>query len=510
MLNPKSKLRLTSFAALLLQLVMLVSGFVLPRLFLEFYGSAINGLVSSITQFLWLITLAECGIGAVVQSALYKPLANKDKVELSRIIISAEHFFRNIAKLLLVYVFILVVIYPFIINNDFGFVFTASLIIIIAVSSFAQYYFGITYRLLLNSDQFGFVPLSISIFALLLNVLLCACLMYYGASIHFVKLISSFVFVLQPLTVSFIAHRWYKIDFSIEYDKSAIPQKWNGFAQHLSTVVLYSSGVGVLTFFSTLENVSVYSIYALVVNGVRNITVSLTSGMQAFLGNLYAKRDLQTFNQSFNSFELKSHCIVSMLFSVTAVLIVPFIGVYTKGVDDVNYIIPTFAALLTVAWAFFCIRLPYNIAILAIGHYKQTQTSAVAEACLNVVISIFGVLKFGLVGVALGTLVAMVYRTFYLAWYISKKILNRKMVCFYKLLLIDFLSSAIYISIIYLVVEPSLKCNALYSISSYLEWVKIAVLYFGLGFLVFFSIWACFYGKDMKKMLNRFVLGKRK
>lgn len=498
MLTQKRKLRLTSLSALLLQLVLLVSGFILPRLFLDFYGSAVNGLVSSITQFLWLVTLAECGVGAVVQSALYKPLATNDISELSRIIVSAEHFFRNIAKLLLLYVLVLVAIYPFIINNDFGFIFTASLIVIIAVSSFAQYYFGMTYRLLLNSDQFGFVPLGVSILALILNVIISAVLMYQGASIHVVKLASSAVFVLQPLVVSFVAHRWYKIDFCIKYDKAAIPQKWNGFAQHVSTVVLYSSGIGVLTVFSTLENVSVYSVYALVVNGVRNITVSLTNGMQAFLGNLYAKGDIASFKRNFGSFELKVHLVVSLLFSITTVLIVPFVFVYTKGIVDADYIVPVFGILLTIAWGFFCIRLPYNVVVLAVGHYKQTQTSAIIEAVLNIFVSVMCVYKFGLVGVALGTLVAMVYRTFYLAWYISKKILNRGMISFFRLLFADFLVSVLYIGIIHYFIGPVVGCRQDAFPSSYFEWGQLAVICSGIALLVFgFSGTICFLAKKL-------------
>ena len=127
MLSQRRKLYLTSGFSLFLQIFTIVYGFVLPRLFLEFYGSAVNGLVSSITQFLGFIALAECGVGAVVQSALYKPLAQKDSASLSRIVVSAEHFFRNIAKLLLVYTAILLVIFPHIISGNFDFLYTAIL-----------------------------------------------------------------------------------------------------------------------------------------------------------------------------------------------------------------------------------------------------------------------------------------------------------------------------------------------------------------------------------------------
>lgn len=76
--------------------------------------------------------------------------------------------------------------------------------------------------------------------------------------------------------------------------------------------------------------------------------------------------------------------------------------------------------MITFAQASYCLRLPYNIMVLAAGHYKQTQWSAIIEATINVVVSILFVFYFGLVGVAIGTLAAMIYRTLYLAIYLKK------------------------------------------------------------------------------------------
>lgn len=92
----KTKLMLNSASSLIYQMITIVCGFILPRFFLSFYGSAVNGLISSITQFLGFISLAECGVGAVVQSALYKPLANNDMQEVSKIMKSADRFSKEL------------------------------------------------------------------------------------------------------------------------------------------------------------------------------------------------------------------------------------------------------------------------------------------------------------------------------------------------------------------------------------------------------------------------------
>ena len=323
--------------------------------------------------------------------------------------------------------------------------------------------------------------------------------MYGGASVHVVKLVSSIVFLIQPLSISFIAHRWYKINRKVEVDKNAIPQKWNGLAQHISAVVLQSSGITVLTFFSTLENVSVYAIYFLVVNGVRNLTMAVTNGVQAFLGNLFAKGDVKTFEINFESFEFRMHFFVTLVFSITAVLVVPFVGVYTKGVTDVNYITPAFGILLTAGWGMYCLRLPYNIVVLAVGHYRQTQNSAIIEAVLNLVTGCILLFCYGLVGVAIGTLIAMVYRTSYLAWYISKNVLHRSLWIFVKHLFVDAIAIISFMAIIYVLGEPFTKACS----SNYVEWVVSAVKASLIGILVVTIVNAVFFHHEISRLINR-------
>ena len=123
-------------ASLATQVVALVCGFIIPKLIIKNYGSDVNGLISSITQFLAYITLLEAGIGPVLKAALYKPIANKDKTTIQNILKSAEKFFRVIATIFVIYIVILALVYPNIVK-EFEFTYTLSLIIIIAISTFS-------------------------------------------------------------------------------------------------------------------------------------------------------------------------------------------------------------------------------------------------------------------------------------------------------------------------------------------------------------------------------------
>ena len=109
---------LNVLSSLVLQIVVLLSGFIVRKIIIQVYGSDINGLISSITQFLGYITLLESGVGPVIKSALYKPIANKNNEEISNILFSSEKFFKKIAKIFIVYLLGLAFIYPVIVANQ--------------------------------------------------------------------------------------------------------------------------------------------------------------------------------------------------------------------------------------------------------------------------------------------------------------------------------------------------------------------------------------------------------
>ncbi len=499
------KLMLNSASSLLYQLITIICGFILPRFFLTYYGSEVNGLVSSITQFLGFISLAECGVGAVVQSTLYKPLAKNDMMSVNEVVLSSERFFKRIAYILIGYTAILMIVYPLITIDSFDYLYTLILIFVISISTFAQYYLGMTYKLLLAADQLGFIQYFIHTGTLILNTVSCIVLIMNGASVQIVKLTTSLIFVMQPILLSVIAKRRYKISRNIQLTEEPIKQKWNGLAQHIATVVLGNTDTVVLTLLSTLENVSIYAVYHLVVNGIKQIVVSMTNGMQAMLGNMLAKNETEELNSSFDRIEWLLHTLVTFVFSVTAVLIIPFVKVYTADITDADYIISSFAYMITLAQAVYCFRLPYNIMVLAAGHYKQTQWSAIIEAVINIVVSVFLVFHFGLIGVAIGTFIAMAYRTVYLADYLKKNILYRKIRHFLKHLLVDICSALLLFALV-----ATFSSFYVMRQISYSAWLVLAVKVALTAVMILIPVNFVFYRRKITEWYREFNQSKLK
>ena len=75
----KNKLSINIVSTFLLQFVTIVSGFIIPKSILAAFGSEVNGLISSLTQFLNYINLIEGGVSSVIMSSLYTPLFEKNQ-----------------------------------------------------------------------------------------------------------------------------------------------------------------------------------------------------------------------------------------------------------------------------------------------------------------------------------------------------------------------------------------------------------------------------------------------
>ena len=492
------KLALNTVSSLALQVVSVICGFILPRLILETFGSDVNGLVNSITQFLGVITLLDLGVGAVVQSALYKPLADNDTNMISKIYVSANKFFRRLAEILLVYVVLLMIFYPMLVNKSFGHMYTALLIAAICISSFAQYYFGIVNSLLLNADQRGYIQYVAQIITLILNTFACYIIIKLGASIQIVKLTTSLIFLLRPLFLVFYVKKHYSIDKKITYTEEPIKQKRNGMAQHFASYVLNGTDNIVLTMFSTLGNVSIYSVYNVVIIGVKNALLSVTNGFQSLIGEMLAKKETMKLNAFFGFVEWFLHTGTTLVFGCTGVLIVDFVRVYTYGINDADYIQPLFAVLITIANAGHCLRLPYNILILAAGHYKQTQSNYIIAMILNIVVSIATVKMWGLVGVAIGTLIAMAYQTVWMAKYDSKNIICWPFKNFLKQCGVDAIT----------VIIASLATFKIPMLSvSYVSWFLLAIEAFGIWLIISIVINTIFY---RERVLSIFIRVKRR
>lgn len=227
--------KLNIIMSLTSQIVTLACGLVLPRLIIGNYGSSAYGATTSIAQFLGYISLLDGGISGVARATLYKPLAENDTQRISDIIVQIKKFFQIVAFVFVGYVFILAYFYKDIAHtSEFERKFTFFLVLAISVATFAQYFIGISYSILIQASQKNYIINTVSVVTVILNTFLTVVLVKSGCNLIVVKLVSSFVFVARPLVFWFYVHKKYSLLPSSGGSNDALKQKWTGLGQHIA------------------------------------------------------------------------------------------------------------------------------------------------------------------------------------------------------------------------------------------------------------------------------------
>lgn len=409
---------------LLNQVITIGLGILIPRLVLVNLGSEANGLINSITQVFAYINLLEAGVGVATIQALYKPLSHGDESSINSILTATKKYYSKIA---FVYLFALLLfsgIYPLLVSSGFSFRQIMLIILFTGGNSFFNFLFQGKYRLLLEAEGKLYIITNINSIIYIATSLCKSLMLIYGMGLVQIQFSYFVINLFQLVFIEIYIHKKYKwINFSVTPDFKAISQKNSVLVHQFSSVVFSNTSVLILTFFCDLKVASVYSVYQLVIGMINTALTNAVSGIQFAFGQKY-NTDFERYKKLLNAFEAFYCCLSGALFSVTLLLIIPFIKIYTASVTDIAYVDTILAVLFIIREISLLGRVASQSAINIAGHFQKTMYRSLAETIINLVVSIIGVILFGIYGVLLGTIIAILYRTNDMIIYAHKYILK--------------------------------------------------------------------------------------
>lgn len=497
----QAALRKSIIASLLQQIVTTICGFIVPRLLLSAFGSETNGLVSSITHLLNFIVLVEGGVTSVIMANLYKPLHENDINTINAVVNTAKKFFRRVAFIFALYTTVFGIIYSNYVKTSFSKEYVFALVIVLSINMFVQYCFSLPYQLLLRASQKLYIVSLTATLITLFNTLFIYILVNRVKDIIIVKLISAAVFGIQPLAYYYFANKYYPLNRTIKPNNKLLAQRWSSFGQNLAYYIHSNTDVVLLTLFSTMSTISVYSVYMLIINALTSMITSVTRAIQPAMGTVLYDDNKEKETRAMNLYIVTVSLMSSFAYSVCNIMVVPFVRIYTLGVNDANYIRPFFAAIIIFAEAAYCYRDPYVSVIYAMGHFKQTNRIAYLEAIINIMISIPCLYLIGLSGIALGTACGMVFRLIASEYYVSKYLISGITKLFYN--------TSLSFLVIYLCSILIGKFVGKLVINSYVKWISVAIMV-SMAVLFIDFICACLFYREQLVDLYRYVLRNSK
>lgn len=415
-----------SFYAVLLQIVTIVVGFITPKIMLEIYGSEINGLVSSLTQFISYFYLVEAGLSSVTVYSLYSPLFKRNHTEINQVVSASKKFYYQAGGLFSLLILCLSIIYPIFVKTNFlNNIEVGVLVLVLGLSGTIEFFALAKYRTLLTADEKSYILSITSIINVIINCFVVVIFAKLHINIILLKCLSIVGILARSVMLYFYVKKKYSyINFNSDIKNINIPGRWDAMLLQVSGTVHSSSTAVLATIFCTLKEISVYSIYNMVISGINSLIGGVVNAIMPSFGKLVATKNINLIQNTFQNYQTLYYSALAIVYSVLFTTIVPFIQIYTDGIDDANYYVPNLAFLMVLDSLLSAIRSPQGMIIMAAGKFKETKYRAISEALISVSLGVILGSKIGLSGIILGSIVANLYRNIDTVIFVDKYIIN--------------------------------------------------------------------------------------
>lgn len=403
-----------------------IFGFVLPNLLLCNYGASLHGYTSTVSNTMSYIALINAGLAPAAVQALYAPLSKQDNKRISQILSAVDRFYLLSGCLYTVAIIVIAVLMPHIVGEQIPKLDTISLMLVIGASNTLECFVYSKYRVLLQADQRMFIVTITDLVFYIIRVITQIILVETKCSIILVMLVPAIMVFFRTIVLVLCCRTLYReVNSHEKPDYTALSNRWSAMIHQITGLIVFNTDISLLTIFRSLIEVSIYSVYNLVFHHIYLLLNNVfSSSTVASFGHLISENKRDTLQNAYNLYEFGYCMVVTFVYSVTAVMIIPFIKVYTLEIDNINYSDSVAAVLFTAIGILNNLRIPSLTLTSASGHYKQTQNHAILEAMINIVVSLILLKPLGMYGLLIGTICSFAYRATISIIYVYKNILE--------------------------------------------------------------------------------------
>ena len=484
MATKDNRIKYNLLSGVLYQVILIVLSFLLPRLYLENFGSEVNGVLSTIKQIFAYMVLLESGIGLATTQALYKPVAEKNHNKISSVISATHSYYVKVGIIYAIIVILIAFAYEYIVPTGIepGLIF--GIVILTALPNLFSYFMQAKYRILLEVDGRKYVITNSETILQLVSNIAKILVILLTNNLLLMQLSYCILSLLQLVYIYIHAKKRYKwLSINAKPDYEAISQRKSVLVHQVSGMVFNNTDVLLLSFLCDFKVVSVYTIYNIFFSQVQTFITSIISGFSFALGQMF-HTDTEKFMKVYNVYETLYIMSTFIIYTLMAVFLLPLIEIYTKGINDANYTNALLILLFVIMNLLSNGKLPSNHVLEYSGKFEETRSHAIWEMIINIAVSIVSILKWGICGAIIGTIVALLYRGTMMIYYSNKKVLSRGMFNTYKLWLVN---GAVFVALmaIFFVDSFSGLSFARLLMKGIIHSLWIVPLYIGVNFVFF-------------------------
>lgn len=378
------------------ELILVIFGLIVPKLIIKTYGDAVNGLTGTINQILNIINLLQAGAAGAFIFRMFKPVAEKNYEEVSKVLYASKRYFRKIGYVFLGLVLLVGPIFAFfkqVGNLDWIEIFLG--FVILGVNGAFYLLFISWYDILFSPHQKRYILAIASIIERLIYYLLVFVIIYL--KLHFifmyVSVLAGTLIKMAILYAVYAKHYKALISKDKSDEKFVVKNKGYLLCNQIASQATDSSPMVILSSIYDFNYASIYAVYHLIQNMIKMLVRTIQLSVSEVFGNLVNTAKEDKIKRVYNLLECIFTLVGTFLCGCALALFMPFINVYTNldtiG-NGISYIVPLLAILIVVYGLTYCMYMPLFTLINVYGLFKETYMQAVVCAIIGLVASIAG------------------------------------------------------------------------------------------------------------------------
>lgn len=481
-----------------------VFGLIYNNLIITEYGSQVNGLISTLTQFVSMFSIVEGGFTTAAVVAVYSPLVNKEYDKLNDILFTAKQVYIKIGLVIMLSVLLGGSIYIQFIESPFSYLQTFTLLIIcVSVTAIS---FGVqsAYSILMQGDNKEYLMVLFSLLARTASWAMMIFLIYCEKSIILVYSINLLNLIMNIVFMRCYEKKKYPfITYKGQYKKELIKGTGDVFLQKIANLLFTSTDLVLISVFINLAAASVYNLYYQIFRMVFNLLASVCQAPFNSFGQLATTEEGKKNMHSI--FKVYQHIILvlsNLCFATVGVLILPFVRLYTAQITDYNYIYSTLVLLFYSQMFAQIVNRPYGTIINITGNFKLQNKQCIIAAILNVIVSISFIKWWGINSIVLGSFVGTLVIVIMNVWKVYQSVFKGSCLADMKNIIVNYVVGIV--TIVY-------SWNVLGTPADYMQLVLYSILVAILMLLMIVTVNLVFCYHDTVgtvHFLSRNVFGK--
>lgn len=467
-------------------IINIILTFFLRKVMVSNLGYEYIGLNVFLTSIVGFLSLGDLGVSQAVTYSLYKPLSEKNNNKISEILTLFKKIYQIVGSVIFFISMSLLLFIDKLINNNniknIGLYFFVY--ILMTVSSYFLCYRDI----LINADQKGYKLAKINTIFNFINKIFQICILIKTKSFLIWITFTTVITIINYFyTNNFIKKRYEKIDVSIyknftlkellNLNPELLKNTYTTFVYRLSLFITYKTDDILITNLIGVSILGKYSNYVLVISLVASFIAKTFWSLNSVVGNYIVENSQKNIYKLWEtltwlSFYVATVSTFSIIKNMNQFLII-WVGKDSILNSFIFYV-------LMINFYIRIVREPIELFRNGFGIFDGTKKVVIVEAVLNLIISITLGIRYGIIGIILGTLISYLLGCFWFMPYITfKHGFKQNQLKYYKIMFNNLLVSIISMGIsLYILNKLGIRS---FIYSCIVSFISINVVYLSLS-----------------------------